>query len=72
MKIDYVMLTGGGIDPAQKIMDTITWDDLDAPTYDTGRVKPLVEAFVAIYGAAHARDILAGGWSNGYTSTRIT
>jgi hypothetical protein len=72
VKIEYLVLMGGAsfTVPDVRVVDTISWDDLDAPTYDTGRVQPFVEALVAIHGAGRARDILAGGWSNGYTSTR--
>lgn len=69
MKINYSVLMGTGI-PEAKVVDVITWDDLDAPTYETGRVQPMAEAFIGIYGAERARAILAGGWSNGYTSTK--
>jgi len=72
MKIQYLALMGGAsfTEPDVRVVDTISWGDLDAPTYDTARAQPFVEALMAIHGAGRAREILAGGWSNGYTSTR--
>jgi hypothetical protein len=72
VKIEYLVLMSGAsfTDPDVRVVDTVDWTDLDAPHFETDRVRPLVEAFTAIHGAARARDILGGGWSNGYTSTR--
>lgn len=69
MKIEYVRL-GDGTRPVATVLDTVTWTDTTAPTYDTGKARPLLEALSAIYGAGHTRDLLSGGWSNGYVSTR--
>jgi hypothetical protein len=71
VKIEYRVLMGGTFtDPAAQVVDTIDWADLDVPHFETGRARPIVEAFTAIHGAKQARAILGGGWSNGYTSTR--
>lgn len=69
MKIEYVKL-GPGVRPEETVIDTVSWTDSTEPTYDTGKAKPLLEALSAIYGAGHTRDLLSGGWSNGYVSTR--
>jgi len=69
VKIEYVQL-GAGLRPDGTVVDTISWTDATEPTYDTARARPFVEALSAIYGAGHTRALLAGGWSNGYMSTR--
>lgn len=70
MKIEYVRLSGPATDPDERVMDTITWDELDAPSYTTGASRALVEIRVAQLGAERARKLLAEGWSNGYVLTR--
>jgi hypothetical protein len=69
VKIEYRVLIGRSVEPDVRVVDMITWDDLAEPTYTTGRARGLVDAWVEIYGAERARELLAAGWSNGYTST---
>lgn len=69
MKIEYCAVVEGNENEIE-ILDRITWDDIDAPTYDTGRARQLVEGKTHILGAPLAREQLRHGWSNGYVLTR--